>query len=425
MIRTLRGKLTAFNTAVTGVILIAITILSLFVSEQDTRERTHQNFDGYMKTISSYLSSQGSVSSDWLRQVESAGNVDISVYDEGKPLYSLRHTQESLRKQFEEIRSRAESECHLFADRIFDGKSCTLTVTGEDGATSIGGLAVIAKEDSVLELVLLYSLEEMEQGILRQRLIVCVGEILALVALWLFSWYFTGRMLRPIEESQRRQIQFTAAASHELRTPLAAILSAASAIERSDDERRKLFLGQIESEGHRMSRLIEDMLLLSSGGSQNWEIQKETTDLDMLLLEAYENHYLKAKQKGLTLSVHMPEENVPSILVDKERLYQTIAILLDNAISYTPAPGKIRLTLLSQKHSIQILVSDTGPGVPDSEKKQIFQRFHRGEKSRSDKNHFGLGLSIAAQIVTLHGGKIWVRDGETGGAEFVIEIPKN
>ncbi len=423
MIRTLRGKLTAFNTAVTGVILIAITILSLFVSEQDTRERTYQNFESYLKTISSNLSSQGSISSDWLRQVESAGNVAISVYDSGKPLYSLRHTHESLRNQFEEIRSRAESECHLSADRIFDGKSCTLMVTGENGAVYIGGLAVIAKEDSVLELVQLYSLEDMEKGILRQRLIVCVGEIFALTALWMFSWYFTGRMLRPIAESQRRQLQFTAAASHELRTPLAAILSAASAIERADDDGRRVFLGQIESEGHRMSRLIEDLLLLSSGDSQNWEIQKETTDLEMLLLEAYENHYFKAKQKGLALSVQIPEEDVPNILADKERLYQTIAILLDNAISYTPAPGKIKLTLLPRKHSVQILVSDTGPGVPDGEKKQIFQRFHRGEKSRSERNHFGLGLSIAAQIAALHGGKIWVRDGETGGAEFVIELP--
>ncbi len=422
MIKTLRGRLTAFNTAITGVILIAMTLFCLYVSEQDTRERAMQSFDSYMHTVSSYLSNQSAVSSDWLRQVESAGNISISIYDGGKPLYSMQHANHDLERQFQQVRSRAKAEYFLSADRIFNGKSCSFVLDGEG---FIGGLAIIARTDSVIELMLLYSLEELEQAILQQRILVCIGEALALVLLWLFSWHFTRRMLQPIHQSQQRQIQFTAAASHELRTPLAAILSAASAAERADAGQRVVFLGQIQSEGQRMSRLIGDMLTLSGGDSENWTTQKSITDMEMLLLEAYESYLHRFREKGLTLSIHIPDTDIPTVSVDRERIYQVLTILLDNALSYTPVPGQIQMTLEQKKRSVRLLVSDTGPGIPDSEKKQVFQRFQRGEKARSDRSHFGLGLSIAEQIVKLHNGRIWVQDAAIGGAEFVVELPFN
>ena len=87
------------------------------------------------------------------------------------------------------------------------------------------------------------------------------------------------------------------------------------------------------------------------------------------------------------------------------------------------APGKIELELTVHRKCVQIRVSDTGPGVPDSEKKRIFERFYRSERSRSDRGHFGLGLSIAAEIVKKHNGRIWVQDAAIGGAEFVVELP--
>ncbi len=425
MIGTLRGKLTAFNTAVTSVILLAMTLLCLFVSERDTRAKTYQNFTSYMSTITAYLSSQEYLSSGWLNQMESAGNVSISICDGGKPLFSMRLSPEDLSEQYSEVRFRARKEYSLYADRVCGGKSCAFTMEDAKGDGYIGGYAVISKGKSVIELMLLYSLEDMEQSILQQRLVVCFGEIIAVILLWAFSWHFTGRMLRPIQENQQRQAQFTAAASHELRTPLAAILSAASAMEHADANQRSFFLGHIQSEGRRMSRLIGDMLTLSSGDSQNWEVHRESTELDMLLLEIYESYLAGAAEKGLALSIQIPNEDIPAIQVDRERIIQVLAVLLDNALFYTPAPGRIMLALEARRRKVRILVSDTGPGVPDSEKEIIFERFHRGEKARSDRGHFGLGLSIAAQIVKLHEGKIWVQNAAIGGAEFVIELPTN
>ncbi len=424
MMGHLRWKLTAFNTAVTSVILLGMTLLCLFVSERDTRARTFQNFGSYMSTVTAYLSGQEQLSADWLNQMASAGNAAISICDGGKPLFSMRHATEDLQEQYAEIRRRAQKEYSLYPHWSNGGKSCSFTMEDANGDGYIGGFAVISKENSVIELMLLYSLEEMEQGIFRQRLVVLVGEILAVLLLWVFSWHFTGRMLRPIQENQQRQAQFTAAASHELRTPLAAILSAASAMERSEPNQRTYFLSHIQNEGQRMSRLLVDLLTLSSGDSQDWEIQTEPTELDMLLLDAYESYLPLAKEKGLALSLHVPQEDIPAVQADRERLYQVLSILLDNALAYTPAPGCIQLALEQKKNKIRITVSDSGPGVPDNEKERIFERFHRGEKARSDRGHFGLGLSIGAQIVKLHRGKLWVEDAAIGGAEFVIEVPQ-
>lgn len=172
-----------------------------------------------------------------------------------------------------------------------------------------------------------------------------------------------------------------------------------------------------------MSRLIGDMLTLASADSQSWEVKTETTEPDMLLLMVYETYSPLAKEKGLALSLSLPETDVPALELDKDRMIQVLSVLLDNALSYTPAPGRIRLGLQLGKNSLRVTVSDTGPGVPDSEKTRIFERFHRGEEARSHRAHFGLGLCIAAEIVKRHRGKLWVEDAQGGGAEFIVELP--
>lgn len=172
-----------------------------------------------------------------------------------------------------------------------------------------------------------------------------------------------------------------------------------------------------------MSRLIGDMLTLANSDSKNWVLQRENVELDMLLLEVYEVQYPQAREKGLTLNLSLYEQNIPTMKLDKDRIIQVLSILLDNARNLTPAPGKIELELTRHRNRVRIRVSDTGPGVPDSEKSKIFERFYRGERSRSSRGHFGLGLCIAAQIVKQHQGRIWVQDAAGGGAEFVVELP--
>lgn len=428
MIKHLRWKLTAFNTVITGAILVGMTLLCLFISERNTRAQTFQNFSGNLSTVSSYLGERNQLSATWLRQMESSGRFCISIQDGGTPLFSMGLSAErnNLAPEFQQARDRAGSEFDLNSVSARNGGSCAFSLRGEDGTGYFAGVSLIPKNGSMLELVLLYPLAEMESGILRQRLAVCLAALLAIGLLGIFSWCFTGKMLRPIQENQRRQTQFIAAASHELRTPLTAILSAASAWERAEcasPAQQTLFSDMIRREGKRMSRLIGDMLTLASADSQSWEVKTETTEPDMLLLMVYETYSPLAKEKGLALSLSLPETDVPALELDKDRMIQVLSILLDNALSYTPAPGRIRLGLQLGKNSLRVTVSDTGPGVPDSEKTRIFERFHRGEEARSHRAHFGLGLCIAAEIVKRHRGKLWVEDAQGGGAAFILELP--
>lgn len=428
MVNRLRWKLTAFNTVITGAILLGMTLLCLLISERNTRAQTFQNFSGNLSTVSSYLEVQNQLSGTWLRQMESSGRFSLSIQDGGTPLFSMGLSAErnNLAPEFQQARDRAVSEFDLSAVSARNGGSCAFSLRGEDGTGYFAGVSLIPKNGSVLELILLYPLNEMENGIHRQRMVVCIAALVAVALLGAFSWCFTGKMLRPIQENQHRQAQFIAAASHELRTPLTAILSAASAWERAEcaaPARQTVFSDMIHREGKRMSRLIGDMLTLASADSQSWEVRCEDVELDMLLLMVYETYSPLAKGKGLALSLTLPERDVPVMQLDKDRITQVLSILLDNALTYTPAPGDIRLELGLGRNSARITVSDTGPGVPDSEKTRIFARFHRGETARSHRSHFGLGLCIAAEILKLHKGKLWVEDAKGGGAAFILELP--
>ena len=413
MFDKLRWKLTAFNSIITSGIMICLVLLCLSLSERNTKDQTYKNFTDTVYAVSSYLEVQNQISDDWLRQMEADPNVHISVLDAGMPLFSmtLSPEKEKLEPVFQTAWEIAQLPSGKNGYRLF----------AMDGYYAAAYR--IEKQDSMVDLILLYSLAQMEAGIQNQRVLVFLASSAAVFVLVIFSWLFTGKMLRPIQENQRRQTEFIAAASHELRTPLAAILSAASAMERAEPMQRSQFSDMIHREGNRMSRLIGDMLTLSSSDSKAWTLQKQPVELDMLLLEVYEAHYPLAKEQGIELTLSLYEQNVPSMNLDRDGINQVLSILLDNARNHTPAPGKIELELTVHRNNVQIRVSDTGPGVPDDEKRRIFERFYRSEKSRSHRGHFGLGLSIAAEIVKKHNGRIWVQDATIGGAEFVVELP--
>ena len=413
MFDKLRWKLTAFNSIITSGIMICLVLLCLSLSERNTKDQTYKNFTDTVYAVSSYLEVQNQISDDWLRQMEADPNVHISVLDAGMPLFSmtLSPEKEKLEPVFQTAWEIAQLPSGKNGYRLFS----------MDGYYAAAYR--IEKQDSMVDLILLHSLAQMEAVIQNQRVLVLLASSAAVFLLVIFSWLFTGKMLRPIQENQQRQTAFIAAASHELRTPLSAILSAASAMERAEPMQRSQFSNMIHREGNRMSRLIGDMLTLSSSDSKAWELQKQPVELDMLLLEVYEAHYPLAKEQGIELTLSLYEQNVPSMNLDRDGINQVLSILLDNARNHTPAPGKIELELIVHRKNVQIRVSDTGSGVPDDEKRRIFERFYRSEKSRSHRGHFGLGLSIAAEIVKKHNGRIWVQDATIGGAEFVVELP--
>lgn len=187
----------------------------------------------------------------------------------------------------------------------------------------------------------------------------------------------------------------------------------------------------IDKECSRMARLVSDMLLLAASDAKNWTLQKQEVETDTLLIETYESFLPLCREKHIALSLSLPESSLPPLAADKQRLEQILAILLDNAISHTPTGKEILLkayvpqdtpSLSSGKSHITFEIQDQGVGIPDAIKKRIFDRFYRGDVSRNDKKHFGLGLSIAKELTELHGGTIAVLDNPGGGCRFIVQL---
>lgn len=283
--------------------------------------------------------------------------------------------------------------------------------------------ARIPKKQGALHAVFLYSQKEQVSQILRMRLLFLCAVLTAIFALAVFSWLFTRKMIRPLEKSRKEQNAFIAAASHELRSPLAVIQSSLSAIPHASKERADQFISISLDECRRMSRLIQDMLSLSRSDNHTWVLNTAPCEVDTLLLETFEKYQQPAREKGKKLRIDLPENPLPLCICDMEKVSQILTILIDNALSYVPEGGSIRLQAKKEPGAIAISVSDNGPGIPDSEKDSVFQRFYRSDASRNDKQHFGLGLCIAKEIALLHQGSLKILDTPGGGATFILKLP--
>lgn len=225
-----------------------------------------------------------------------------------------------------------------------------------------------------------------------------------------------AKALHPVEAAKNSQNIFIASASHELRSPLAAIQSCAEIMEVSPER------DSILQECKRMAGLIQAMLSLAACDAGIWQMDFQETDIDMLLFETWETFSEKARKKDIQLNLDV-EESYPSIYCDKGQITQALGILLNNAISYSPSNTSIELGARVKAKKLVISVTDHGQGIRDSEKEKVFQRFYSGDPSRTDKSHYGLGLSIAQEIVKQHCGTICLKDTVNGGCTFELMLP--
>lgn len=226
----------------------------------------------------------------------------------------------------------------------------------------------------------------------------------------------TAKALHPVEAARNSQNIFIASASHELRSPLAAIQSCAEIMEASPER------DSILKECKRMTGLIQAMLSLAACDAGIWQMDFQETDIDMLLFEIWETFSEKASNKDIRLNLDV-EESYPSVRCDKGQISQALRNLLDNAISYSPTNTCVELGARVQAKQLVLYVIDHGLGIPDSEKEKVFQRFYSGDPSRTDKSHYGLGLSIVQEIVKQHCGTICLKDTDNGGCTFELVLP--
>ncbi len=247
----------------------------------------------------------------------------------------------------------------------------------------------------------------------------------SLLLVFIASLSITERALIPIKKALEKQIEFTADASHELRTPISVIqtnLEAAMGEPNATIHEQMRWLENIRYETLRMAKLVDDLLTLSRSADIHKTLNKTTFALDEALLEATLPMLPYAQNEGIIIK-HNIEENI-TFTGDRERLKQLAVILLDNAVKYSTAPGKILISAKTVGHVVKITVKDSGEGIAESQIEKIFDRFYRVDKSRSrEKGGSGLGLAIAKWIVDEHNGSIVVTGTVGVGTQFTITLP--
>jgi len=235
-----------------------------------------------------------------------------------------------------------------------------------------------------------------------------------------------NQMMGRLESSVRRMTQFTADASHELRTPITMMQTAAELAlrrPRSAEEYRQA-LAQILEDIARASQLIEDLLLLARADAGTSAFAKAPVEAAELVEEACRQMLPAAGEKQIALRWEAPAEPGASVMADRGALGRLLLALIDNALKYTPAGGRVEIGTEVQGAEIIVGVSDSGPGIAPGDLPHIFDRFYRADKARTSENGgFGLGLSIAQEIAAGHGGHIEVESQAERGSRFRVRLP--
>jgi two-component system phosphate regulon sensor histidine kinase PhoR len=229
--------------------------------------------------------------------------------------------------------------------------------------------------------------------------------------------------LRRLERVRR---DFVANVSHEFKTPLTAIQGFAETLlsgALDDKANRKRFVEIIREHARRLARLTDDLLKLSRIEAGRLELEIRPVRVEALVSGCVETTRLNAQARGLEIHVDL-QKDAPAVRGDGAQLGEVLQNLLDNAVQYTPAGGKIEVKARSNGQGVTFTVTDTGIGIPESDLERIFERFYRVDAARSrEAGGTGLGLAIARHIVEAHGGRIWVESAIGQGSRFHFSIP--
>lgn len=430
MIGRLRRRLTAVFTALTALVLAAALTVTFFLAQAQYESGQQALFDAALGNVMEQLTQGGAVSDGWLARQEAATGSVFYILDNGVPLHfsggwvpiTPRQTlidsalaQAAQAGVVFQHGSSSEAGFRLYgsAGEQYRAAARCLPFLTAGGAQKFVGVVMI--QDLTLQ----------QQHLRGMAMQYCFIFLAGAAALCLIIWLLAGFSLRPTQEALRRQTEFVAAASHELRSPLAVIKASLSTARQSAGrpEKAESFLRTAEREADRMTRLTSDLLVLAGGDANVWNVKSAVVPLDTFCIELYDTFQPLAMERGHALTLALPDTALPTVHADAERLTQLFGILLSNAMEYSPPGAPIELAARMTKKEVLLCVADHGPGIPDAEKERVFRRFYRTDQSRSDKAHFGLGLSVAQEIAAMHGAVLALSDTPGGGATFALRLP--
>lgn len=429
MLKTLRTRLAMICMLITATILTMMSLISLGILEKQFNAQQYTLIENHLNSIIFRLQTEKSISHTFLSKLEATNQLLIKIENNSIPLLFKGNTPSvTPRVQlFAKATTIAENTYHFNSSTLytstFDMPKISFEFRSPIHEHYLAIISNFSSDTGHFRLILLKNMNSMDQYIGLLRCLFVVLTIIGFLLLGIFSFWFSGHVTHPIELTQKKQMDFIAAASHELRSPLAVIHTNTSALALNANPETLRFTTSIHNECTRMKHLIDDLLLLANIDAKHWSIHTAPTEIDTLVLDMYECFIPLSKQKALIFNVILPDDLLPPLMIDNERIRQTLSILLDNAFTYTSAGNKVSLILTRSPHILIISVIDNGPGISEEHKPYLFDRFYRVDTSRHDKNHYGLGLSIAYEIMQLHHGQLTLEDTPGGGCTFNLIFP--
>ncbi len=232
-----------------------------------------------------------------------------------------------------------------------------------------------------------------------------------------------GELTNAINKMLSSLKQFVSNASHELRTPLTVIRGYSEILQKPnlDKEQQSRAVARIETESLRMEKLVKDLLTLTKADeSQNQ--RNQTVDLNSVLKEHFED--LRIQNPDRNIKIDLPINF--AIQADQDSIQQLFSNIVQNIVRHTPNDSQVEVSGKENSDSVEIIIEDSGPGIPENLRNQVFERFARLDESRSrETGGFGLGMSIIKSIVEKHNGKISLEDSKFGGLRIRLIFKKN
>ena len=419
--RTLRSHLITIYVATIAAILAALLAVVLLLSMREIEQKNRENFQTLTTAICDDLQNENIVSHSYLRKLERENNLVLRIRDNGKALLYNEADDAEKTALLLVTEQLAKAEGYdVNSLPLSNARRTSAPVSfREGGARYLSSVSIVPTDNGYRTLS---AAQRVDRNGVWPSLLYCMSYLLGVLLLGWVGARLIDRALQPAVESRIRQRQFIAAASHELRSPLAVI--AANAAVLPESARESAAAGVIIAECERMSRLIGDLLLLASADANTWTVQPEPLELDTLLLNVYEAYAPVYQKNGCTLRLNLPEDALPRVRADGERLKQVLGILLDNALTYgvTQQQRSVELAADMHRQRTALCVIDHGTGLGAAQKARVFDRFYRGDASRGDKQHFGLGLSVAQELLALQKATLEVLDTPGGGCTFRITL---
>lgn len=233
-------------------------------------------------------------------------------------------------------------------------------------------------------------------------------------------------MADSIEKSENMRRSFISDVSHELRTPMTTITGFVQGIldNTIPPDKREIYLNVVLDESKRLSKLISDLLDVSKLESDEVSLELSTFNINELIRLSIISFENKFNEKNLTVNA-MFESEIEEVVAEKDSIKRVITNLLDNAIKFSYHKGIIDISTKRKGNKVYISIKNEGEGISKDDKKTIFERFYKVDKSRSqNKTGVGLGLYIVKRIINKHGEKIWIESEEGKFAEFIFTLKK-